>query len=129
MSRISGPAAPLTSGTIAAAATDYSKTFITEGAGRVSCSIQITGGTSGTVTCTFQISNDAANWTDVSMTNTFTLTGGAGTQTVTKGFPMGAAGAASTADGYCPAPYVRLKIVNGASASITNVLVSWMAGS
>lgn len=124
--KIYGPAAPLTSATIAAAGTDYSNTFQPNGGGQISCSVQATGGTSGTVTCTFQISNDGTNWTDHDMTGTFTFTGGATTQTVSRTLLTTGGGKAATAYPGVPAPFIRLKIANGASASITAVSVCFM---
>lgn len=130
MARIQGPEAPITSGTIANGATDYSQTFIPiPGAGNITCSIIATGGTSGTVTCTFQGSFDGTNWWDLTMTGTFTFTGGASTKIETRVLTsVTAGGGSAAAQPAIPAPYVRLKISNGAAASLTAVQVFWAQG-
>jgi len=129
MAKQGGPFAPLNGATIANGATDYSQTFQPKGASPVSCCVQLTGGTSGTITCTLQYSGDGTTWTDHVMTGTFTFTGGAGTTQVgTRAWYITGGGGASTVSLGCPAPYVRLKIANGAAASITGVSVTWMAG-
>lgn len=127
MARIQGPEAPITSGTIANGATDYSQTFVAQaGGGEISCSIIATGGTSGTVTCTFQASFDGSNWWDLTMTGTFTFTGSATTKIESRVLASASAGGGSAAARPAiPAPFVRLKIVNGAAASITSVQVFW----
>lgn len=127
MARIQGPEAPVTSGTIANGATDYSQTFVAQaGGGEITCSIIATGGTSGTVTCTFQASFDGTNWWDLTMTGTYTFTGGATTQIVARVLTqLSGGGGTAVARPAIPAPYVRLKIVNGAAASLTAVQVFW----
>lgn len=127
MARTQGPEAPITSTTIAAAATDYSPAFYTlPGSGPISCSVIATGGTSGTVTCTFQASYDGTNWWDLTMTGTFTFTGGATTQINARVLTqLSGGGGTAVASPANPAPWVRLKIANGAAASITGVNVFW----
>lgn len=131
MAKIMGPDAPITSGTIANGATDYSKTFVvsSNSGPNITCSVIATGGTSGTVTCTFQASFDGSNWWDLVMTNnTFTFTGGATTQVVARVLTQlsgGGGATAAVAVPGIPAPFLRLKIANGAAASITAVQVYW----
>lgn len=125
--RTQGPEAPVTSTTIAAAATDYSQPFSTApGGGSISCAVIATGGTSGTVTCTFQASFDGTNWWDLTMTGTFTFTGGATTQINARVLTqLSGGGGAAVAVPAVPAPWVRLKVANGAAASLTNVNFYW----
>lgn len=127
MARTQGPEAPITSSTIANGATDYSQMFIpTPGFGPVHCTVQLTGGTSGTVTCTFQGSFDGSTWVDLAMTGTFTFTATASTQMASRVLSaQSGGGGTANAQPSIPAPYVRLKIVNGAAASITAVQIFW----
>lgn len=127
MAKIMGPDAPITSGTIANGATDYSRTFTPSyRGGPITCSVIATGGTSGTVTCTFQASFDGSNWWDLTMTGTFTFTGGATTQVNARVLSqLTGGGGTAVAMASVPAPFLRLKIVNGAAASLTAVQVYW----
>lgn len=127
MAKYQGPSAPVTSGTIANGATDYSTTFKPSlQGGSITCSVIATGGTSGTVTCTFQASFDGSNWWDLTMTGTFTFTGGATTQINARVLSqLTGGGGTAVAMAAVPAPFIRLKIVNGAAASLTAVQVYW----
>jgi hypothetical protein len=127
MAKFQGPSAPVTSGTIAASGTDYSLPFTPSLEGTaITCSVIATGGTSGTVTCTFQASFDGTNWWDLTMTGTFTFTGGATTQINARVLSqLSGGGGTAAAMAAVPAPYIRLKIANGAAASITAVQVYW----
>lgn len=60
------------------------------------------------------------------MTGTFTFTGGATTQINARVLSqLSGGGGTAVALPSIPAPFVRLKIVNGAAASITAVNIYW----